>query len=282
MKLILMQIILAVTSSVTTCYKIKQTNSDRIVNGLNATLGQFPFMVSLSVVDSETVNHLCGGSIITRYWSLTAAHCIDTVTEILIKFDYIKLLGNNHIVKNSTQHDIDCYKIHSQFTKTAGANDITLIKVKQPFDGAYEKIIIRPPTNFKYVTDSIVTVVGWGDLSFRGAQSEVLKYVELRLVDDDSCRRMFDYFDSNSSITPDAVVCAGTRAKSACQGDSGGPLIQRLKHLYQIGIVSWGTACGEFPGVYARVTTYLGWIKKIMKQHNSNCPSKCITSHRNT
>ncbi|KAF2881479.1 hypothetical protein ILUMI_24697 [Ignelater luminosus] len=174
--------------TVTTCYKIKH----RIVNGLNATLGQFLFMVSLSIVDSETVNHFCGGSIITRYWSLTAAHCIDAITEILIKFDYIKLLGNSHMTKNSIHHDIDCYKIHSQFTRATGVNDVTLIKVKQRFDGAYEKIITRPPTNFKYVTDSIVTAVGWGDLSFRGESTEVLRYVELRLLDDDSCRRMFD------------------------------------------------------------------------------------------
>ncbi|KAF2890352.1 hypothetical protein ILUMI_15821, partial [Ignelater luminosus] len=85
-----------------------------------------------------------------------------------------------------------------------------------------------------YVTDSIVTAVGWGDLSFRGESTEVLRYVELRLLDDDSCRRMFDYFKGNDTIKPDVMICAAIKEKSSCQGDSGGPLIQRLGHLYQI------------------------------------------------
>ena len=47
-------------------------------------------------------------------------------------------------------------------------------------------------------------------------------------------------------------------------GDSGGPLIARETTYFSlIGVVSWGFGCArpDAPGVYARVTSQLDWIK---------------------
>ena len=43
------------------------------------------------------------------------------------------------------------------------------------------------------------------------------------------------------------------------QGDSGGPI---FVDGVQVGVTSYGVRCADsyFPGVYARVTTYLDWI----------------------
>ena len=48
----------------------------RIINGENATLGQFPWQVGLYLGFDDTV-WFCGGSIISENWILTAAHCLD-------------------------------------------------------------------------------------------------------------------------------------------------------------------------------------------------------------
>lgn len=44
----------------------------RIVGGVDATLGQFPHQISLR----QSGSHICGGSIISRDFILTAAHCV--------------------------------------------------------------------------------------------------------------------------------------------------------------------------------------------------------------
>lgn len=48
------------------------TINKRILNGENATVGEFPFMVS---VHDRSGEHYCGGTLLDGYHVLTAAHC---------------------------------------------------------------------------------------------------------------------------------------------------------------------------------------------------------------
>lgn len=57
--------------------KIIDVLSTRIVNGSDADIAEFPFIVSLQIIqDDVTSNHNCGGSILNEHWVLTAAHCL--------------------------------------------------------------------------------------------------------------------------------------------------------------------------------------------------------------
>ena len=66
------------------------------------------------------------------------------------------------------------------------------------------------------------------------------------------------------------MICAGypgVGGKDACQGDSGGPFVCNDGGKAVIaGVVSWGNGCAlaDYPGVYARTTYVLDWIKSQM------------------
>lgn len=66
------------------------------------------------------------------------------------------------------------------------------------------------------------------------------------------------------------MLCAGYRqgGKDSCQGDSGGPFVFNSGAGYVLhGVVSFGAGCARpgAPGVYARVSNYIGWINSQVR-----------------
>ena len=63
------------------------------------------------------------------------------------------------------------------------------------------------------------------------------------------------------------MMCAGEAGHDSCQGDSGGPLTCGEDDKILCGIVSWGRGCAlrGYPGVYAKVSAYIGWIEGIVR-----------------
>ena len=55
------------------------------------------------------------------------------------------------------------------------------------------------------------------------------------------------------------------------QGDGGGPLVCEDDGFYELaGLVSWGFGCGraDVPGVYVKVSSFIGWINQIISVNN--------------
>jgi secreted trypsin-like serine protease len=84
----------------------------------------------------------------------------------------------------------------------------------------------------------------------------------------DLCRDVYNYdnYDNNKQL------CGGNYqySKDSCQGDSGGPLMYEVNGQWILsGVVSYGDECAkqDRPGVYARVSYYLPWIRsKVASQ----------------
>lgn len=80
----------------------------------------------------------------------------------------------------------------------------------------------------------------------------------------DQCKHVYQ-FDERKQL------CAGNHRydKDSCQGDSGGPLVHEVNGKWVLsGVVSYGDECAKVnrPGVYARVSHYIPWIKSVIAQ----------------
>ena len=89
-------------------------------------------------------------------------------------------------------------------------------------------------------------------------------WVRVPAISNSACNSAY-----GGSIT-DSMICAGypgVGGKDACQGDSGGPFVCNDGGKAVVaGVVSWGNGCAlaDYPGVYARTTYVLDWIKSLM------------------
>lgn len=112
------------------------------------------------------------------------------------------------------------------------------------------------------------TVSGWGNTQNSTQGRDVLRAVNVHIIDNETCAKAY----SNYNVD-DSMVCAGVDGggKDACQGDSGGPMTCECgangKDMCLMGTVSWGIGCAQaaYPGVYGRITYVHDWFEDKTK-----------------
>ena len=223
--------------------------SPRVVGGTRAALGEFPWMVRLSMG--------CGGAMYTNQLVLTAAHCVGSTgnnSSITATTGVVDLQDTTAVKRTSTY----VYRSTTYGTSTGG--DWALIKLASPITG----IATLPVATTTAYDSGTFTVAGWGAASEGGAQQRYLLKAQVPFVDDVSCRDAGDYY---SDLIFSAEICAGqlaTGGVDTCQGDSGGPMFRRdsANAWIQVGIVSHGDGCARpsAPGVYTQVSTFASTI----------------------
>ncbi|CAL7945080.1 unnamed protein product [Xylocopa violacea] len=227
-------------------------DESRIVGGQPTTINEHPYQVSLQLDNS----HVCGGAIISEEWIVTAAHCVHSFyhESFSIKAGISDLNDDDGTVINAKE-----IIVHDDYRRSTADYDIALIRLEKPlvYSSRVRPILLAPIADH-YAAGSKAVVTGWGQLRTDGPSPSQLHKVEVPLVSNARCSRLY----SNRPITR-RMICAGYinfGGKDACKGDSGGPLVQ---HDRLIGIVSWGSRCADpsFPGVYTRVTVLRHWIR---------------------
>ncbi|XP_036150664.1 transmembrane protease serine 9 [Monomorium pharaonis] len=240
-----------------------------VVGGTEALVGEFPHMVALGKRNPNGFTLMCGGTLISHTWVLSAAHCTHGPNggPNEAKIGYHKLTDKTGIkiaIKNIIRHP--------NYNPPTLYNDIALIQLE---NAVKFNTSIRPACLFQQhnTVPTRVWISGWGVTEFSGEVSNGLQKAQLDLIDNSLCTAKYTSYREVPQGIMSNMICAGdssTWSKDTCQGDSGGPL--QVIHpdnpcVYQVmGITSFGQGCAttEVPGVYTRVSHYLQWIEEIV------------------
>lgn len=230
----------------------------RIVGGVPVPISDAPWQVQVSIRGQE----LCGGSILNATTIVTAAHCVDRVRA---PSDIRITAGAARTGQGGIDRRVTAININPNWDRVTFQNDIALLTLDEPLLASAEVSPIQLPdvTQPWPPTGTPATVFGWGSRTVNGSPAETLQRGDVLVMaspDDGTCGDYGGLYD------PINQICAGLPqgGVDACQGDSGGALVIALPTGPAIaGVVSTGKECAQvnFPGLYARVTTYLPWIQ---------------------
>uniref|UniRef100_A0A8C2WGA2 Transmembrane serine protease 2 n=1 Tax=Cyclopterus lumpus TaxID=8103 RepID=A0A8C2WGA2_CYCLU len=252
------------------CQKGKATKNfspgARIVGGTQAANGAWPWQVSLQI----NGQHICGGSIISRDWILSAAHCFQTHSHPGM---WMVQSGDVSLLQMSFSRGKTVNKIisHAKFDRRTNDNDIALLKLNAPLEITRTvKPVCIPNTGVDLSAGRQAWITGWGALRSSGVYTcSIFPFVLSELFIPplrDTCNSAQVL---NGAIT-ETMICAGKLqgGVDTCQGDSGGPLVVKEGGLWWLaGDTSWGFGCAlkDKPGVYGNVTYFINWVHEQMQ-----------------
>ncbi|GCB71721.1 hypothetical protein scyTo_0001681 [Scyliorhinus torazame] len=247
--------------------RIKTTT--RIVGGSPAQLGYWPWQVSLYYKG----RHVCGATIISEDWVITASHCFfeDDSYKTSNWRLYSGFISQYHLLE-ATQSSVSKIVTHRGYSSDTNDNDIALMKLTRPLQFTdYVRPACLPTHDQQFLPGMACWITGFGHTR-EGASStsSILLEATVNLISSGTCNQRSYY---NGAITQ-RMVCAGKfgGGVDSCQGDSGGPLVCEVSGTwYLTGVTSWGIGCARTnkPGVYARVTELTDWIFTQMEDYSN-------------
>ncbi|XP_062554213.1 trypsin alpha-3-like [Armigeres subalbatus] len=221
-------------------YAERLTGLKKIIGGHKVDVSNFPYQLSLRSYE----NHICGASVISIYWALSAAHCVSPQRDV----QTITLrAGASNRLQGGRVHSVSRIELHPNYNPATFDYDVAVLQVVTPLVGANVRTVMLAPAGYDPYHGIRSLVTGWGRTLLDNGLPTELHAVDIPIVSRSTCASYW-----STDLITERMLCAGQEGRDSCNGDSGGPLVSGGQ---QIGIVSWGsTECGgPLPAVYTHI-----------------------------
>ncbi|NXL54578.1 ACRO protein, partial [Podilymbus podiceps] len=137
--------------------------TSRVVGGTDAQPGSWPWIVSIQDPWLAGTGHVCGGSLISPQWVLTAAHCFINASNITM---WLMVIGATQLTRLGPEaqvHSIKQLMVHEHYRNISQRNDIALLELDQPVQCShYVQLACVPDASFSVSELTTCYVSGWG------------------------------------------------------------------------------------------------------------------------
>ncbi|KAG8524995.1 Chymotrypsinogen 2 [Galemys pyrenaicus] len=230
----------------------------RILNGMDAVT-VYPWHVSLEKSSGQLI---CGGSLISRNWVITAAHCIIRANDWVVaglhdrkkygnKIQYIKI---SKVIR------------HPEFNISTLYGDVSLLKLKTNI--AMQRSVFPialPRADDTFPVGSECKIMGWGTVRHTSRRRpDKLQEATVPILSNERC------WNFRGSLFNSDMICVGANGVSCWKGDVGGSLVCKKNGEWTlVGImIAITKSCPTLrPMLAIRVSQHREWIDNTIA-HN--------------